>query len=76
MRFLCWNMNYHAEHHYASSVPFHALPALNAKLHKHIYTEKRGYLGAHLDILAQLSGRKPRIDEDDKTDAQTAGQSD
>ncbi|MFL2792333.1 MAG: fatty acid desaturase, partial [Paracoccaceae bacterium] len=25
MKFLCWNMNYHAEHHYASSIPFHAL---------------------------------------------------
>lgn len=60
-RFLCWNMNYHAEHHYASSVPFHALPALNEKLSAYIYTEKRGYIGAHMDILSQLLGRKPRF---------------
>ncbi len=53
-RFLCWNMNYHAEHHYASSVPFHALPALSEKLDGYIYTEKRGYFGAHVDIVSQL----------------------
>jgi fatty acid desaturase len=61
-RFLCWNMNFHAEHHYASSVPFHALPALSEKLSAYIYTEKWGYIGAHLDILSQLLGRKPRLD--------------
>ena len=63
LRFLCWNMNYHAEHHYASSVPFHALPRLHEKLKNYVTVEKRGYLGAHLDIIAQLVGRKPRADE-------------
>ncbi len=62
MRFLCWNMNYHAEHHYASSVPFHALPKLHAKLNGYIHVEPRGYFGAHLDILRQLTGRAPRAD--------------
>lgn len=61
-RFLCWNMNYHAEHHYAASVPFHALPKLHEKLHGYVYVEKRGYLGAHVDIIMQLIGRKPRSD--------------
>jgi fatty acid desaturase len=61
-RFLCWNMNYHAEHHYASSVPFHALPALSKKLEGYIYTEKRGYYGAHVDIVSQLVGKTPRSD--------------
>ncbi len=60
-RFLCWNMNYHAEHHYASSVPFHALPALNKILSDYIYTERRGYVGAHIDIISQLIGRTPRF---------------
>lgn len=59
-RFLCWNMNYHAEHHYAASVPFHALPRLSEKLHGYIHTEKGGYLGAHRDILAQLRKRSLR----------------
>jgi fatty acid desaturase len=61
-RFLCWNMNYHAEHHYAASVPFHALPKLHEKLRGYVHVEERGYLGAHRDILAQLTGRKPRSD--------------
>ena len=63
MRFLSWNMNYHAEHHYASSIPFHALPKLHKKLDGFIYIEKRGYLGAHIDIISQLIGRKPRSDQ-------------
>ena len=53
-RFLCWNMNYHAEHHYVASVPFHALPRLHEKLKDHIYVEPGGYLAAHRDILHQL----------------------
>lgn len=53
-RFLCWNMNYHAEHHYVSSVPFHALPKLHEKLKAHIHVEPGGYLGAHRDILRQV----------------------
>jgi len=61
-RFLCWNMNYHTEHHYASSVPFHALPTLSKILDGYIHTEKRGYVGAHLDIVSQLMGRSPRSD--------------
>jgi len=69
LRFLCWNMNFHAEHHYASSVPFHALPKLNELLSDHIYTEPRGYWGAHKDILAQLFGRQPRADK--QTDVET-----
>lgn len=53
-RFLCWNMNYHAEHHYASSVPFHALPALSKKLNGHLFKEHGGYVGAHKSIISQI----------------------
>lgn len=53
-RFLAWNMNYHAEHHYVASVPFHALPALHEKLKDHIHVEPGGYIGAHRDIISQL----------------------
>ena len=66
MQFLCWNMNYHAEHHYAASIPFHALPKLHEILKDIIQVEKRGYLGAHIDILSQLIGRKPRSDTFEK----------
>jgi fatty acid desaturase len=61
-RFLCWNMNYHAEHHYASSVPFHALPRLHEKIKSLVYVEPGGYLGAHRDILAQVFGKQPDAD--------------
>ena len=54
LRFLCWNMNYHAEHHYAPSVPFHALPALHEKLKDHVTVERGGYLAAHRDIFSQV----------------------
>jgi len=64
MRFLAWNMNYHAEHHYASSIPFYALPKLHEKIKGHLYIEKRGYWGAHVDILAQIFGHKARVDQD------------
>ena len=60
MQFLCWNMNYHAEHHYAASVPFHALPELSKKLDGYVHTEKAGYFGAHRDIISQLSGHEHR----------------
>jgi len=62
MQFLSWNMNYHAEHHYAASVPFYALPALHERLKTRVQVEPRGYLGAHIDILRQLTGRKVRSD--------------
>ncbi len=60
-RFLAWNMNYHAEHHYASSVPFHALPRLHRKLTGFIHVEQRGYLGAHIDILTQIFHPRLRL---------------
>lgn len=56
-RFLCWNMNYHAEHHYVASVPFHALPALHEKLKDHVHVEPGGYLGAHREILRAIRAR-------------------
>lgn len=62
LRFLCWNMNYHAEHHYAASVPFHALPELSRRLDGHLYSQPGGYAGAHRDIINQLLGRTPRCD--------------
>jgi len=57
-RFLCWNMNYHAEHHYVPLVPYHALPRLHEKLRRHIHVEPDGYPGAHMDILNQIHGTR------------------
>ncbi|GGA25155.1 hypothetical protein GCM10011498_27580 [Amylibacter cionae] len=57
-RFLCWNMNYHAEHHYVASVPYHTLPKLHEKLKDHIHVEKYGYVGAHVDIIRHIRSQK------------------
>ena len=54
LRFLAWNMNYHAAHHYASSVPFHALPELQRMIEKDIEVEPGGYLGAHRDMIRKI----------------------
>jgi fatty acid desaturase len=62
LQWLCWNMNFHAEHHYASSVPYHALPRLHRMLNGYLTVERNGYMGAHRDILAQIRGTKPRVD--------------
>jgi fatty acid desaturase len=52
-RFLAWNMNYHAEHHIAPQVPFHALPRLRAQLGDRLRPSS-GYGGAHQEILRRL----------------------
>jgi len=51
---LCWNMNYHAEHHFAPSVPFHALPALNRRIGNAL-PETAGYFAAHRQIRRMLA---------------------
>jgi fatty acid desaturase len=53
LRWLAWNMPYHAEHHLSSGVPFHALPALSAELPGQ-RTICRGYRAAHREILLQI----------------------
>jgi fatty acid desaturase len=44
---LMWNMPFHAEHHMYPSVPFHALPALNAKLASYLKETAPGYGAVH-----------------------------
>lgn len=45
VRFLAWNMPYHAEHHAYPSVPFHKLPAFHAYIRAHTVHLQDGYLG-------------------------------
>lgn len=54
-RFLAWNMNYHAEHHFASSVPFHALGRLHERIKDQVHVEEQGYLQAHRSILDSMT---------------------
>jgi fatty acid desaturase len=52
-RWLAWNMNYHAEHHIAPQVPFHALPRLRAEVSGRLPVHC-GYAAGHREILGLL----------------------
>ena len=56
--FLCWNMCYHAEHHYLAAVPFHALPALHAHTGQAVKYKGDGYFNVNREIYAQLGERE------------------
>jgi fatty acid desaturase len=47
-RWWMWNMPYHAEHHGWPGVPFHALPALHARIASSLPHRGRGILALHL----------------------------
>ncbi len=56
VRWLAWNMPYHAEHHAYPALPFHALPAAHALLKDRIVVQAPGYLAAQRQIIAGLRG--------------------
>jgi fatty acid desaturase len=54
VRFLAWNMPYHAEHHAFPSVPFHALPALHRDLRSDLKVTAPGYVAVNREIFRRL----------------------
>jgi fatty acid desaturase len=54
VRWLMWNMPYHAEHHAFPAVPFHALPALHRRVGHRFAHVAPGYVAVHREILADL----------------------
>ena len=52
MRWLSWNMPYHAEHHAWPAVPYHALPALHAMTQPHLVRTSDGYTRFTRDYIA------------------------
>jgi len=56
IRWLAWNMPYHAEHHAYPSVPFHKLPKLHEVAKRHLQTTEAGYIPFHQKTLKMLSG--------------------
>ena len=54
IRFLAWNMPYHAEHHAYASIPFHALPRAHAALAPFIRNQPRGYARVHRHLARGL----------------------
>ena len=54
VRFLAWNMPYHAEHHAYAAIPFHALPRAHAALAPHVRTQSPGYASVHRELIRGL----------------------
>lgn len=54
MRWLCWNMSFHAEHHAYPAIPFHRLPAAHAVIGPHIDVVSDGYVDVQKDIIRTL----------------------
>jgi fatty acid desaturase len=55
VRWLMWNMPFHAEHHLYPSLPFHALPAAHNLIGPRLQHLDRGYLAVHRDLLGRLA---------------------
>ena len=54
VRFLAWNMPYHAEHHAYAAIPFHALPRAHAALAPRVRVQSRGYASVHRELIGAL----------------------
>lgn len=54
IRWLAWNMPYHAEHHANPGIPFHALPAYGAAMEGSRKVEAAGYLPFHGERISAL----------------------
>jgi len=54
VRFLAWNMPYHAEHHSYPSVPFYRLPDLHQDLQAHLKSTSNGYTEFTADYARHL----------------------
>jgi len=58
VRFLAWNMPFHAEHHADPSVPFHALPREHARERAKLKVVCPGYVAFHREWQERLSARE------------------
>jgi fatty acid desaturase len=59
VRWLMWNMPYHAEHHAHPGVPFHAVPVLHERLRGELVAVHRSYTAFHLEALRRSVGLCP-----------------
>ena len=55
LRWLMWQMPFHAEHHLYPSLPFHALARAHALIAPRLEHGDRGYLAVHRHLLTDLS---------------------
>ena len=61
VRWLAWNMPYHAEHHAYPALPFHALPQAHGVLKDRITVQAGGYATVHADLLRAWRSRNPAL---------------
>src|SRR5260370_690007 len=54
VRFLMWNLPYHAEHHLFPNIAFHNLPEAHRHLRPHLKYIATGYIPAQSDIIRSL----------------------
>ena len=54
VRFLAWNMPYHAEHHAYAAIPFHALPRAHAAIGPFVRVQSQGYARVHRELIRDL----------------------
>jgi fatty acid desaturase len=54
VRFLAWQMPYHAEHHALPSVPFYALARVNTWVREGLAVTAPGYRSVHRDLIRKL----------------------
>ena len=55
VRWLAWNMPYHAEHHAYPSLPFHRLPDFHKITREHLHVTEDGYSRFHAESLQRFS---------------------
>jgi fatty acid desaturase len=61
MKWFAWNMPYHVEHHAYPSVPFHALPKLNAIIADRIKFQGRSYRAVTRETWAWFRAQQHRF---------------
>ena len=59
VRFLAWNMPYHAEHHAYAAIPFHALPRAHAALAPFVGNQSPGYASVHRELMRGIHRSAP-----------------
>ncbi len=59
LRFMMWNMPFHAEHHLYPSIPFHSLAKAHLQLRKHFTQVEPGYIAVNRNIAATFGAVRP-----------------
>lgn len=72
VKFVMWNMPYHAEHHAYPAIPWHALPQLHKLMEHDLKHIEHGYPKFHQRVVQQLSHGHPFKDTEETEISETA----